>query len=161
MKYYMAYGSNLNKEQMRYRCPGAKARGTALLAGYRLAFKGSKTGAYLTIVEDPEGFVPVGIWSITKEDENNLDLYEGYPRFYDKVKVPASRIKGIYGDEAREIAQNSIIYIMTDGRPEGEPTSWYLDICMNGYDDFGMDPGPLWDAYAKSIKNRKGEERWI
>ena len=47
-RYYLAYGSNLNMEQMHYRCPGAVPLGTAELEGYRLLFKGSKTGAYLT-----------------------------------------------------------------------------------------------------------------
>ena len=43
-RYYLAYGSNLNRKQMEMRCPGAKVVGTALLEGYELLFKGSKTG---------------------------------------------------------------------------------------------------------------------
>ena len=30
-KYYIAYGSNLNVEQMRYRCPDAKIVGTSVI----------------------------------------------------------------------------------------------------------------------------------
>ena len=37
-KYYLAYGSNLNRNQMRMRCPGAKPLGTAVIEGYRLLF---------------------------------------------------------------------------------------------------------------------------
>ena len=37
-KEYFAYGSNLNFEQMAYRCPEATAVGTAKLDGYELAF---------------------------------------------------------------------------------------------------------------------------
>ena len=48
-RYYLAYGSNLNKAQMQKRCPGAKPIGKGLLEGYELFFKGSKTGYYLTI----------------------------------------------------------------------------------------------------------------
>lgn len=48
-KYYLAYGSNLNVQQMKYRCPDAKSVGTAWIHGYQLMFKGSKTGSYLTI----------------------------------------------------------------------------------------------------------------
>ena len=40
-RYYLAYGSNLNRKQMQMRCPGAKPIGTALLEGYELLFKGS------------------------------------------------------------------------------------------------------------------------
>ena len=38
-KEYFAYGSNLNFEQMAYRCPEATAVGIAKLDGYELAFR--------------------------------------------------------------------------------------------------------------------------
>ena len=44
-RYYIAYGSNLNVQQMRWRCPGARIIGTSELQDYRLLFKGSKTRA--------------------------------------------------------------------------------------------------------------------
>ena len=54
-KYYLAYGSNLNIRQMKFRCPTAKIVGTAIIKDYELLYKGSKTGSYLTI-EKKEGF---------------------------------------------------------------------------------------------------------
>ena len=45
-KEYFAYGSNLNFEQMAYRCPEATAVGIAKLDGYELAFR----RGYLTIL---------------------------------------------------------------------------------------------------------------
>ena len=54
MKYYLAYGSNLNIRQMQMRCPGAKPVGTMVLEDYELLFKGSKTGSYLTIEKKRE-----------------------------------------------------------------------------------------------------------
>ena len=67
-RYYLAYGSNLNLEQMSYRCPDAKCIGTARLLGYELLFKGSKTGAYLTIEKAKRynSFVPVGVFEFSK-----------------------------------------------------------------------------------------------
>ena len=50
--YYLAYGSNLNVNQMKRRCPRAKIVGSTIIDDYRLMFKGSKTGAYLTIATD-------------------------------------------------------------------------------------------------------------
>ena len=44
-KEYFAYGSNLNFEQMAYRCPEATVVGTAKLNGYELAFD---TAGYLS-----------------------------------------------------------------------------------------------------------------
>ena len=55
MKYYLAYGSNLNIRQMQMRCPGAKPVGTMVLEDYELLFKGSKTGSYLTIEKKKAG----------------------------------------------------------------------------------------------------------
>ena len=64
-RYYLAYGSNLNIGQMRYRCPSARIIGTAVIDDYRLLFKGSKTGSYLTIEPMTGRSVPVAVWSVT------------------------------------------------------------------------------------------------
>ena len=67
-RYYIAYGSNLNTQQMRFRCPNAVVMGTAELKDWRLVFKGSKTGSYLTI-EQAEGYtVPVAVWEVNEVD---------------------------------------------------------------------------------------------
>ena len=58
-RYYIAYGSNLNIPQMRMRCPGARIIGTSVIEGYRLLFKGSRTGSYLTIEPQEGASVPV------------------------------------------------------------------------------------------------------
>ena len=42
-KLYIAYGSNLNLGQMKYRCPTAKVAGTSEIKDYKLLFRGSKT----------------------------------------------------------------------------------------------------------------------
>lgn len=59
-RYYLAYGSNLNVRQMKYRCPTAKIVGTAVIRDYELLYKGSKTGSYLTI-EKKGSFANVGV----------------------------------------------------------------------------------------------------
>ena len=63
-KYYIAYGSNLNIRQMRYRCPGALVVGTGFIKDYELLFKGSKTGSYLTIEEKIGSSVTIAIWKV-------------------------------------------------------------------------------------------------
>lgn len=90
-KLYVAYGSNLNREQMRYRCPTAKFVGTGIIEGYELQFKGALHGACATIAPKEGAAVPVGIWTIQRADEKRLDLYEGYHEhghsFYDKEQI--------------------------------------------------------------------------
>ena len=77
---YFAYGSNLNFEQMAYRCPEATVVGAAKLDGYELAFR----RGYLTILPKEGASVEGLIWSVTDHDESQLDCYESYPTFYDK-----------------------------------------------------------------------------
>ena len=83
-RYYIAYGSNLNIPQMRMRCPGARIIGTSVIEGYRLLFKGSRTGSYLTIEPQEGARVPVAAWEVSAENEVALDRYEGFPTFYYK-----------------------------------------------------------------------------
>ena len=87
MKLYVAYGSNLNKQQMRHRCPSAKPVYTGYLNNWELIYRGSKTGSYATIRRKKGYRVPVVVWGIQHSDERNLDIYEGYPRFYSKQNV--------------------------------------------------------------------------
>jgi hypothetical protein len=52
-KLYIAYGSNLNLAQMADRCPTARVIGKSEMKGWRLLFKGSRTGAVATV--EPKG----------------------------------------------------------------------------------------------------------
>ena len=46
---YIAYGSNLNLEQMKHRCPTAEVVGKSTLHGWRLRFRGGAHSAVATI----------------------------------------------------------------------------------------------------------------
>ncbi len=122
-RYYLAYGSNLNMAQMQWRCPGAVPLGTAEISGYRLLFKGSRTGSYLTI-EKADGFsVPVGVWAVTEADEARLDRYEGYPAFYYKTEMDIT-YKGLISKKQRKV--RAFVYIMHEDRlPESHPISMW------------------------------------
>ena len=93
-RYYIAYGSNLNIRQMRMRCPQARVVGTAVIKDYELLFKGSLTGAYLTIEPKKGSSVPAAVWEVTETDEAALDRYEGFPTFYYKKEMELD-IRGI------------------------------------------------------------------
>lgn len=135
-RYYIAYGSNLNIRQMKWRCPTAKAVGTAFLENHTLYFRGSKTGSYLTIEPKIGGKVPVAIWSVTEADERDLDRYEGYPTFYFKESF---RLDVDLTDRDKRVTLDCFAYIMRDGRPIGIPSDSYLSVCFEGYHDFGFD----------------------
>lgn len=151
-KYYIAYGSNLNIPQMKFRCPDATIVGRAVIKDYRLMFKGSKTGSYLTI-EKAEGYeVPVGVWAVSEADEQHLDIYEGCPTFYYKTEMTLD-IKGYR--TGKVYRRNCFIYIMHEERVLGLPTERYCRVCLEGYQHFGFDFSFLRDAYEYSIGVRK------
>lgn len=146
-RYYIAYGSNLNIPQMRFRCPDARIIGTANLDGWELLFKGSKTGSYLTIEQKAGSTVPVAVWEVSEADERNLDRYEGFPTFYYKSELNLT-IKGIKSGKLRN--RRVFVYIMHEDRPIGKPSHYYLSTCIDGYKSFGFDLDILADAYDKS-----------
>lgn len=149
MKRYLAYGSNLNKEQMRWRCPEARVVGTAVIEGYGLLFKGSLTGAYLTIEQMEGGKVPVAVWSVTERDEAALDRYEGYPRFYYRKEIilPITGIKS-----GKTCRRKAFVYIMHEDHLAGIPTPAYVQTCLEGYRDFGFDEKYIYAAIDRSRK---------
>ena len=149
-KYYIAYGSNLNLPQMRVRCPNARVIGTSVIDGYRLLFKGSKTGSYLTIEPKEGGKVPVVVWEVTESDEKELDRYEGYPTFYYK-KTMTLDVKGIRTGKIRR--KEAFVYIMHEERKLGSPSSCYIRTCLDGYRAFGFDERYLYDALAISRRD--------
>ena len=145
-RYYIAYGSNLNVPQMRMRCPGAKVLGTAILKGWELLFKGSKTGSYLTIEKCEGGSVPVVIWEVTESDEKALDRYEGFPSFYYKQDIRL-KYRGICTGRRRTV--DAFAYIMHEERPIGVPSISYMRTCLAGYDTFYFNRNVLLSAYYK------------
>ena len=148
-RYYIAYGSNLNVMQMRHRCPGATVLGTAILNGWELLFRRSKTGAFLTIERKEGGQVPVAIWVVTPEDEAALDRYEGCPNFYEKAELKV-QYKGIRTGRRRTVT--AFAYIMRGDRPIGRPSGIYLWTCLEGYDDFCFDRNILLGAYDRCLE---------
>lgn len=114
MKLYIAYGSNLNKEQMKYRCPLARPVQSGYLDNWQLIYRGSKTGAYASIRYKKGYRVPVGIWEITAHDERYLDMYEGYPSFYQKKNIY------VYLEDGSKV--KAMAYIMRPDAAPGTPS---------------------------------------
>ena len=143
MRYYLAYGSNLNKAQMAHRCPDAICRGKTNVPGFALVFRRG-----VLTVEPREGslqdYVPMGVWEISEQDEKNLDRYEGFPRFYHKVVLQADMTCGGYKSNGE-----FLIYVMNDGFPIEAPSNAYFMTVLQGYVDFDFssdDRAKLWEA---------------
>jgi len=143
---YVAYGSNLNITQMAYRCPTAKVVGVSMIKDYRLLFRGARTGAVATIEPFQGGRVPVLIWEITPADEAALDRYEGWPSFYRKEMLKVQ----LNGKVVK-----TMVYIMNEGRPLGQPSCHYYSIIVDGYKDAGFDVDILRQATYDSMEQEK------
>lgn len=136
MKTYIAYGSNMNRRQMAFRCPDAKVIGIGRLHGWKLTFRGNGRCGVANIEEAEGHSVPVVIWKISANDEKRLDKYEGFPWLYTKrtIRVPnAWTGRGLSG----------MVYVMTEGHEIAGPAGYYLSGIAEGYDDFGIDATEL------------------
>ena len=146
MKYkrlYLAYGSNINLEQMKYRCPHSKIVGTAMLPDYELEFRG-----VATIVPKKGAEVPVLMWEIDQRDELSLDRYEGFPRLYRKE---------IFEMEVNGKVQEGMAYLMNrDGI--SPPSPMYYNAIKKGYEDNGVDTKYLHDALVRSVEYQQSQE---
>lgn len=134
-KIYIAYGSNMNKEQMSRRCPNARPIGKTILKDYKLVFKG------VADIEKSEGEeVPVALWEITKECEKALDIYEGYPRLYRKEYVQI---------EINGKIELAMVYVMNYSKG-AKPSEYYYNVIKQGYKDFDINMAPLEKALKES-----------
>jgi len=139
-KLYIAYGSNLNIEQMGQRCPYAVPLGTAELAGYRLMFRGG-INSVATVEPMTDSSVPVLLWEITPRCEEALDRYEGWPNLYRKETVTVD-----FNGKPTE----AMVYIMNEVYPYGLPGKYYLDVIKQGYASAGFDASVLNEAIIAS-----------
>ena len=147
-RYYLAYGSNLSVRQMLNRCPDAVYVGTTELKDWRLMFRGSGSGYYLTI-EPAKGYkVPCLVWKVSEYDEAMLDRYEGFPSFYKKVDFKTN-VAALFPSKGKT-KLDAFAYMMTGNRPSGAPTEGYWATCLEGYERFGFEDGIMEEAYFAS-----------
>jgi gamma-glutamylcyclotransferase (GGCT)/AIG2-like uncharacterized protein YtfP len=146
--YYFAYGANTNMNGMDARCPAATPLGVVTLRDYRLVFRG-----VADIVEHKGATVRGALWQITKECEEALDRFEGFPHLYVKIHFMTKW----EGKLIRVMA-----YVMKTRDWECPPHDSYEDCLRHGYKDFGL-PVKQLDAavqaatgsYAKNAKQRR------
>lgn len=120
MKYF-AYGSNMNQDDMAYRCPSATPIGSWTLPNHKLCFR-----SVADVVPCEDNDVVGALWEIQANDEYSLDRYEGYPTLYDKY----------WHDD---IMYYRMQLISTDDDMFYMPARFYLDTMLEGYDDFDID----------------------
>ena len=124
---YIAYGSNMSREQMAYRCPTAKLLGVGKMRGWDREFFLHAT--LLPNREHPKATVPVAVWEISQFDRKRLDLYEGYPNYYKRYRT---KVKLEDGSEIE-----GMVYLMERYRV-APPTEEYYDGIEQAYHDLRL-----------------------
>ncbi len=139
--YYFAYGSNMNKEQMSERCPKAKPIEKAILKNASISFKGTRYGV-LDIDSEKGSKVYGALYEVTRDCIKALDIYEGYPNLYIKVKVKVKTKNGYVQAFAYKKVKNLDIM---------PPSVEYYGICKKGFKDWNWDVKHLSQAFLTSI----------
>ena len=146
-KLYFAYGSNMNLEQMAFRCPDARVLGNVRLEGYRLAFRmnGGHRGV-ATVLPEEGCHVDGVLWEISPRDEKHLDFYEGFPHLYSKEPVNVTDKDG----------NTFTVMAYTMNSPYRDtpaiPSNTYFSGIFHGYMQNGIPPEPLREALHQTSR---------
>lgn len=147
-KYYFAYGSNMNIEQMAFRCRAAEVVENVHVEGYRLAFCGRPSGnGVATILPEEGNHVDGVLWKITKECERNLDYYEGYPHLYGKETITVKNAEG----KERDVT----VYTINEPYKSqlSAPSSVYLEGILEGCRENGISEKAVLEAAEHAREN--------
>lgn len=126
-EYYLAYGTNLNVQNMISHCPDALLLETERLYGYRLVFRGPHNGeAWLSMVKDPGSSVPVALWQISPRDKQILNAYEKCPQEHDELHLILA-------------GRHCFTYIIRPTYPYAQPSEEYYQLVEAGYKEMGFD----------------------
>lgn len=129
---YFAYGSNLDAEQMRRRCPGAAFVQKARLEGHTLNFVGHSAnwgGPVATIRKHRGHTVPGVIYSLSRSDLARLDGFEGCPFVYERRVVSVRTRSGM---------RKVLVYVHTSTERGSRPSDKYLGVIYGAYQRLGF-----------------------
>ncbi len=125
--FYFAYGSNMDRQAMRLRCPGSRPLGRARLARRRFFIMES---GYASVKCDPRSDVHGVLYELALSDVPSLDCYEDIGRgLYRKVTQPVLR--------ETSAPVRALVYIGAS-RVEGKPSAAYLDAVLAAANDWSL-----------------------
>lgn len=137
---YIAYGSNINLEQMAFRCPHSRVVGMSEIKGYELEFR-----SVATIVPKKGASVPVLIWELDDRDLPILNRYEGHPHLYRQEKMSFEMDGKSY---------EGMAYLMNRGAIS-PPSPQYYNTILQGYRENGLDESYLQTALENSLQQEQ------
>ncbi len=133
--------------------PTRRWRGTGWIHGWRLTFGGedlSWEGALATLVEDPPlSKVFVVLYDMTKEDEENLDRWEGSELgFHKKIRCRVHR-------ESSDTSTDPVLawLYVVDAWEGGIPSARYLGVMSEAAEIAGAPPEYVHDLRTRPARN--------
>lgn len=136
--FYFAFGSNLDPDQIRERCPAHRTVGLAALHDYRLIFPlySERWGGGGASVQLHHGDIVWGVvYDLTEEDLAALDGFEGYRgpgdqhNIYERQVVTVELTRPDDGSVPRRLRAFAYMAHFSNPSP---PTRRYLDTILRG-----------------------------
>ena len=135
---------------MAVRCPDSRVAGKAVIKDWKLAFK-----YHADIVPCEGELVQVLVWEISRQDEEHLDQYEGFPHYYGKrfMKVTLTDFNGEHPEEI-----TAMVYVMAEGNDRLRmPAKEYYDVLAKAYRKLWFDERYLQQALLEAIDAKREE----
>ncbi len=143
---YFAYGANMNIQAMSLRCKSSEYLGVAILKEFR--FEINSLGV-ATVIPDTAHSVYGILWLLSKEDEEQLDYFEGVEQNYYYKRKHA-----VYSQNSPH-KQSALIYIATDNQP-GCPRKDYIEDIISSAKLEGFE-----DEYLIYLETFRKRISWI
>lgn len=119
---YFAYGSNMDQDQMRERCPNSILIRKAVLKNYKLDFLEYSPrwqGGCADVIPDNKSEVWGLLYEVSKSDIQELDKFEGNPDFYRRYTMQV---------ELDGIETEAEVYTLVTKKSFIKPTLRYFNI---------------------------------
>lgn len=123
--------------------PPMSLRPSGAVSGWRCGDKGGS--GFATVAPRKGNTVHGLLWKLTKNCEQSLDRYEGYPRHYTKETVT---VKDAAGAELPVM-----VYIMAEPycRQPALPSPYYYRVIQRGFEANGLPVESLQAAWSRTI----------
>jgi gamma-glutamylcyclotransferase (GGCT)/AIG2-like uncharacterized protein YtfP len=151
MPLYFAYGSNMDVEAMRARCPRSTPLGAARLARHRFFIM---QGGYASVMRDPRLEVHGVLWDLALADVRALDAYEDVRGgLYRKVMQPVLRGQGA--------SSRALVYVGASTQP-GAPLPGYMECVLAAARQWAFPENYLRElsAFAPHAAKSPGAPQW-
>ena len=126
-RFYFAYGSNMDPEQFKGRCPASRLIGTAILADHRFIIT---SRGYASIEPCPGSVVHGVLAELTEADEASLDYHEGVQSsIYRKESLAVRTHDGLLVE--------AMVYV-DNTTNHGQPRPGYLEQVLAGARHHGL-----------------------